>query len=100
MASPRVIAFVDCSSSLKPEAFQRCFQNWIANALTTDDTKLPIDSSPLTARRAAAPHDAAHSLSRLPASSPPGPAEEGYIALGQVATEAKSNEITAIPQLL
>ena len=52
----------------------------------------------MTARRAAASHDAAHSLSALHIVS--AWASEGGIALGQVAAADKSNEITAIPQLL
>src|ERR1019366_8789627 len=43
-------------------------------------------------------HDASHDLGPLPIVSA-WASEEG-IALGQVATAAKSNEITAIPQLL
>ena len=101
LALPNGIPSRDCIRrlliALKPEAFQRCFQNWIANALTTDDTKpdrlVAIDGK--TCRRS---HDAAHSLSALHIVSA-WASEEG-IALGQVATEAKSNEITAIPQLL
>jgi predicted transposase YbfD/YdcC len=83
--------------ALKPEAFQRCFQDWVANAIATDDTKrnrlVAIDGK--TCRRS---HDAANGLGALHIVSA-WASEEG-IALGQVATEDKSNEITAIPQLL
>src|SRR5207244_2075596 len=83
--------------ALKPEAFQRCFQNWIANAIATNDAKLnrlvAIDGK--TCRRS---HDAANGLGALHIVSA-WASEEG-IALGQVATQDKSNEITAIPQLL
>src|SRR5450631_4897227 len=83
--------------ALQPQAFQSCFQNWIASAIVTDDTKpdrlVAIDGK--TCRRS---HDAAKGLGALHIVSA-WATEEG-IALGQVATEAKSNEITAIPQLL
>jgi predicted transposase YbfD/YdcC len=83
--------------ALQPEAFQRCFRDWIADALEPD----PIGSARLiaidgkTCRRS---HDAAHGLGPLHIVS--AWASEHGIALGQVATEEKSNEITAIPLLL
>jgi predicted transposase YbfD/YdcC len=83
--------------ALKPEAFQQCFQNWIAQALPADagaDGRLiAIDGK--TCRRS---HDAAHHLGPMHIVSA-WASEEG-LALGQVATEEKSNEITAIPELL
>src|SRR2546421_1955609 len=83
--------------ALKPEAFQRCFQDWITDAIATDDSNLKrlvaIDGK--TNRRS---HDHAKDLGALHIVSA-WASEEG-IALGQVATDAKSNEITAIPQLL
>jgi predicted transposase YbfD/YdcC len=82
---------------LKPEAFQRCFQAWIAEALPIDSTNkqrlVAIDGK--TCRGS---HDQAKGLGALHIVS--AWASEQGIALGQVATEAKSNEITAIPQLL
>ena len=83
--------------ALKPEAFQRCFQNWIAGAVATDDAPakrlVAIDGK--TCRGS---HDAGHHLGPLHIVSA-WASEEG-IALGQVATDDQSNEITAIPQLL
>ncbi len=83
--------------ALKPEAFQKCFQDWIAHAIQTDDSGpdrlIAIDGK--TCRRS---HDASQELGALHIVSA-WASEEG-IALGQVATEEKSNEITAIPQLL
>jgi predicted transposase YbfD/YdcC len=83
--------------ALKPEAFQKCFQEWITGAIQTDDISpdrlIAIDGK--TCRRS---HDASQQLGALHIVSA-WASEEG-IALGQVATEAKSNEITAIPQLL
>jgi predicted transposase YbfD/YdcC len=83
--------------ALKPEAFQRCFQQWIAHALPTDDTAakrlVAIDGK--TCRGS---HDAGNNLGALHLVSAWASAEG--IALGQVATDDKSNEITAIPLLL
>jgi predicted transposase YbfD/YdcC len=83
--------------ALKPEAFQKCFQDWIRHAIRTEEggpaRLVAIDGK--TNRRS---HDAAAGLGPLHLVSA-WAAEEG-IALGQVATEAKSNEITAIPVLL
>jgi predicted transposase YbfD/YdcC len=83
--------------ALKPEAFQKCFQDWISHAIRADDSSpdrlVAIDGK--TCRRS---HDASQQLGPLHIVSA-WASEEG-IALGQVATEAKSNEITAIPQLL
>lgn len=95
--------------ALKPEAFQRCFQNWIAAAFTPpSEPSTPSNTStiPDSQRRLVAidgkscrgSHDAAHNLGCLHIVSA-WASEEG-IALGQVATDQKSNEITAIPELL
>jgi len=83
--------------ALNPQAFQKGFQAWITQAVHTDDGNrvrlVAIDGK--TCRRS---HDAAHGLGCLHLVSA-WASEEG-IALGQVATQEKSNEITAIPQLL
>ena len=83
--------------ALQPEAFQRCFQDWIAHAVVRDGDGrarlVAIDGK--TCRRS---HDAGQGLGPLHLVSA-WASEEG-IALGQVAAEAKSNEITAIPLLL
>jgi predicted transposase YbfD/YdcC len=83
--------------ALKPEAFQKCFQDWITHAIQRDGDGparlIAVDGK--TCRRS---HDAAHGLGPLHIVSA-WASEEG-IALGQVATDEKSNEITAIPLLL
>ena len=83
--------------ALQPEAFQKCFQAWIAHALVADPggpaRLIAIDGK--TCRRS---QDAARGLGPLHLVSA-WASEEG-LALGQVATDAKSNEITAIPLLL
>ena len=83
--------------ALKPEAFQRCFQNWIAQAIVSDDSgaKRLVAIDGKTCRGS---HDAGNQLGPLHIVSA-WASEEG-IALGQVATDDKSNEITAIPQLI
>jgi predicted transposase YbfD/YdcC len=101
LALPHGIPSRDCIRrllmALKPEAFQKCFQDWIAQAIRTEGggpTRLvAIDGK--TNRRS---HDAAQGLGPLHIVSA-WASEEG-IALGQVAAEEKSNEITAIPVLL
>jgi predicted transposase YbfD/YdcC len=101
LALPHGIPSRDCIRrllvALKPEAFQRCFRAWIADALPIDaDTSgrlVAIDGKTCRGSR-----DAAKGLGALHIVSA-WASEEG-IALGQVATDAKSNEITAIPLLL
>jgi predicted transposase YbfD/YdcC len=84
-------------SALKPGAFQECFQRWIAECLTGDadgsHRTIAIDGK--TMRRS---HDRAGGLGPLHLVS--AWASEQGIALGQIATEEKSNEITAIPELI
>jgi predicted transposase YbfD/YdcC len=83
--------------ALQPEAFQKCFRDRMACAVVARDGDparlVAIDGK--TNRRS---HDAANGLGSLHIVS--AWATEQGIALGQVATEEKSNEITAIPVLL
>ena len=84
-------------STLRPEAFQTCFQSWIAACLADEDPDarptIAIDGK--TLRRS---HDRGGGLGPLHLVS--AWASEHGLALGQVATEEKSNEITAIPELI
>ena len=84
-------------SALKPEAFQKCFQDWIAACLLDDANgshrTIAIDGK--TMRRS---HDKAAGLGPLHIVS--AWASEQGIALGQLATEEKSNELTAISELI
>lgn len=85
--------------ALQPAAFQKCFEEWIAGGV-------PARREPTGQRRLVAidgkccrrSHDAAKDLGPLHIVS--AWASEQGIALGQVATDIKSNEITAIPELL
>jgi len=84
---------------LRPEAFQKCFQQWIASLRRASDENedepeiVAIDGK--TMRRS---HDRRRCLGPLHMVS--AWAVRGGISLGQLATSEKSNEITAIPELL
>jgi predicted transposase YbfD/YdcC len=83
-------------SALKPEAFQECFAGWIARLKDDpvhDGSTIAIDGK--TLRRS---HDQKHGLGPLHLVS--AWATRNGLSLGQVATEEKSNEIRAIPELL
>jgi predicted transposase YbfD/YdcC len=88
--------------ALKPEAFQKCFQTWIADAVlpvAPDPNAVPIKRLiAVDGKTCRGSHEAGKTLGALHIVSA-WASEEG-IALGQVATEAKSNEIAAIPELL
>ena len=97
---PRKDVFRRVLMLLKPEAFQACFVNWLtslraraAEATSVDQPVLAVDGK--TARRS---HDRNHDLGALHSVSVW--ASEFGLSLGQVACAAKSNEITAIPEVL
>jgi predicted transposase YbfD/YdcC len=83
--------------ALKPEAFQGRFRDWLAHVIQTDNSG-PKRLIAIDGKTCRGSHDAAKQLGPLHIVSA-WASEEG-IALGQIATEAKSNEITAIPELL
>lgn len=81
-------------SLLQPEAFAQCFRAWVASIRSVIPGEIiAIDGK--TLRRS---HDRAKGLAALHLVS--AWASANNLVLGQVATEAKSNEITAIPALL
>lgn len=82
-------------SLLKPEAFGRCFNAWIAESLSTDATGRLIAIDGKTLRRSHNRRDGLGPLHLVSAW-----ASEQGVSLGQLASEEKSNEITAIPELL
>jgi predicted transposase YbfD/YdcC len=86
--------------ALKPEAFQQCFRNWIAASFAPATTTTSGERRlvAIDGKSCRGSHDAANNLGVLHIVSA-WASEEG-VALGQVATEEKSNEITAIPELL
>ncbi len=83
-------------SALKPEAFQACFTAWIGDLAREDGCVEPIIAiDGKTMRRS---HDRGKGLGPLHLVS--AWSTENGLTLGQVATEEKSNEITAIPELI
>jgi predicted transposase YbfD/YdcC len=97
---PRKDVFRRVLMALKPAAFQACFANWLrslrADAVAqtgVEQPVLPVDGKTL---RRSHDHDkglgALHSVSVW--------ASEYGLSLGQTACAEKSNEITAIPELL
>ncbi|MEA2592951.1 MAG: hypothetical protein QOD62_2782, partial [Actinomycetota bacterium] len=97
---PRKDVFRRVLMTLRPGAFQACFADRLrasrakaAAATGVERPVLPVDGK--TARRS---HDRKHGLGALHAVS--AWASEFGLSLGQVACAEKSNEITAIPELL
>jgi predicted transposase YbfD/YdcC len=97
---PRKDVFRRVLAALKPDAFQACYKNWLeslrkraAAATGIEEPVLAVDGK--TARRS---HDRKKGLGALHSVSVW--ASEYGLSLGQVATEEKSNEITAIPLVL
>ena len=79
--------------ALEPDAFRQCFQTFMARFGETCQGVIAIDGKVL--RRS---FDAASAKSALHMVSAWGC--EQRLVLGQIATDAKSNEITAVPKLL
>jgi predicted transposase YbfD/YdcC len=97
---PRKDVFRRVLGLLQPAAFQACFVTWLqalraraAEATEVDRPVLAVDGK--TARRS---HDRGKGLGALHCVSVW--ASDFGLSLGQVACEEKSNEITAIPELL
>jgi predicted transposase YbfD/YdcC len=97
---PRKDVFRRVLCLLRPEAFQACFASWLqslrAKAAAAAGVAQPVFAvDGKTARRS---HDRAKGLGALHCVS--AWASDFGLALGQVACDEKSNEITAIPELL
>jgi predicted transposase YbfD/YdcC len=97
---PRKDVFRRVLMTLRPGAFQACFANWLNSLRATaaevtgvEQPVLAVDGK--TARRS---HDRKNGLGALHSVSVW--ASEFGLSLGQVACAEKSNEITAIPELL
>jgi len=79
---------------LKPDQLERCFQAWMqALAETSGGRLIALDGK--TIRRSFDKADGKAAIHMVSAWC-----QTNHLALGQLATDAKSNEITAIPQLL
>jgi predicted transposase YbfD/YdcC len=78
---------------LNPKAFHECFMQWIRTIATTVEGAIAIDGKTLCNSgdefKKTSPVHIVHAF-----------ALENQLLLGQLATDAKSNEITAIPELL
>src|SRR6516162_253768 len=97
---PRTDVFRRVLGLLQPAAFQACFAAWLqalrdqaATATAVDQPVFAVDGK--TARRS---HDRSKGLGALHCVSVW--ASDFGLSLGQVACDEKSNEITAIPELL
>ena len=97
---PRQDVFRRVLMALRPAAFQACFAHWLkslrdaaATATGVDQPVLAVDGK--TARRS---HDRKNGLGALHSVSVW--ASDFGLSLGQLACAEKSNEITAIPELL
>lgn len=84
--------------ALQPQAFQQCFAGWLQSLLdeATEQAERPLLA--IDGKSLRGSHDRRRGLGPLHLVSVW--ATQQGIMLGQVATEEKSNEITAIPQLL
>jgi predicted transposase YbfD/YdcC len=97
---PRKDVFRRVLMTLRPGAFQACFVNWLNSLRATASAATGVEQPVLavdgkTARRS---HDRKKGLGALHSVSVW--ASEFGLSLGQVACAEKSNEITAIPELL
>jgi len=81
-------------AALAPAAFEECFMKWVAALATASQGRLiAIDGKTIRRSLDAAGNKAAiHMVNAW--------CETNHMALGQLATDAKSNEITAIPKLM
>lgn len=98
--APRKDVFRRVLMALKPAAFQACFASWLqslrveaAAETGADRPVLPVDGK--TSRRSHHRQKGLGALHRVSAW-----AREYGLSLGQVACDEKSNETTAIPELL
>jgi predicted transposase YbfD/YdcC len=80
-------------SKINPQEFERCFLEWVRSVTEKVSGVIAIDGK--TFRRS---HDGANGKKALHLVS--AWATENRLVLAQLATEQKSNEITAIPELL
>ena len=81
-------------AALDPAAFEECFMRWVSTlALASEGRLIAIDGK--TIRRSLDNANGKAAIHLIHAWS-----EANHMVLGQIATDAKSNEITAIPELM
>jgi predicted transposase YbfD/YdcC len=89
---------------LDPLAFQACFSDWMAALMNRHGlTPLPLEPprlKPVAIDGKTARGSARRTVGQSPLHLVSAWSVENHLCLGQVATDAKSNEITAIPELL
>lgn len=83
--------------ALKPSAFQKCFQDWLAS-ISKHQSASDLDVIAIDGKALRRSHD--HKRGVGPLFMVSAWAVQRGISLGQLATAEKSNEITAIPELL
>ena len=80
-------------SALDPIEFEKCFSNWVSSIFErTNGEVICIDGKTMCGARYQGCKSATHIVSAW--------ADQNEIILGQLKVDEKSNEITAIPQLL
>ena len=86
--------------TLQPQAFQQCFTAWLESLARTDNDETTTEKRHLAidGKTMRGSHDRRRGLGPLHMVSVW--ATANGVTMGQLATEEKSNEITAIPQLL
>ena len=94
----RVFCLID------PQAFQKCFSNWMTALMEQHGLiAIPLDQPalrPIAIDGKTQRGSARRTIGQSPLHMVSAWSVENHLALGQVATHAKSNEITAIPELL
>ena len=89
---------------LDPLAFQKCFSNWMTALMEQHGLiTIPLDQPalrPIAIDGKTQRGSARRTIGQSPLHMVSAWSVENHLALGQVATHAKSNEITAIPELI
>jgi predicted transposase YbfD/YdcC len=91
---PSADTFSRVFARIKPDAFEKCFIEWTQSLASASEGRLiPIDGKSLR-------HSFAHGWNKQMVHMVSAWCEQNQLVMGQLATDGKSNEITAIPRLL